>query len=232
MVKKVIASDWALEDVHRLWNWYGATPDSEHQYFTRSFGLGIANFLHMGNFLTGRLLDYSSGCGHLLEHLLAFDIEGYAVEFSEKSLLATNRRLKKSQKFKAGHLLTESKTPFSDNFFSVVTLIEVLEHLTQQEVQAVLKEIFRVLAPNGNLLITTPYKENMSKNQIYCPFCDTEFHRMQHMRSIDERWMIDQAEGVGFKVVFCKGINLGRFQQQYNLLPLADLSVLVKHFQS
>jgi len=49
-----------------------------------------------------------------------------------------------------------SSLPFENNFFDVVTLIEVIEHLTAEENRLVMQEVRRVLRPGGRVLVTTP----------------------------------------------------------------------------
>src|SRR5664279_3946205 len=46
--------------------------------------------------------------------------------------------------------------PFEDNFFDVVTLLAVVEHLELSELQLLFTEIFRILKPGGRVIITTP----------------------------------------------------------------------------
>ena len=46
--------------------------------------------------------------------------------------------------------------PFKDNSFDVATILEVVEHLTNENNVFILKEINRVLRPGGYLLLTTP----------------------------------------------------------------------------
>jgi ubiquinone/menaquinone biosynthesis C-methylase UbiE len=48
----------------------------------------------------------------------------------------------------------DSKLPFDDNSFSIVTMLAVLEHIENEE--QVLKEVYRVLTPEGKLIITVP----------------------------------------------------------------------------
>jgi 2-polyprenyl-3-methyl-5-hydroxy-6-metoxy-1,4-benzoquinol methylase len=43
-----------------------------------------------------------------------------------------------------------------DDRFDCVTLIEVIEHLSETEIQEILRQISRVLAPGGKLVLTTP----------------------------------------------------------------------------
>ena len=59
-----------------------------------------------------------------------------------------------SAKIKICNIETD-KFPFKDNFFDFVILTEVLEHLPQSPLHT-LKEIYRVLSPQGKILITTP----------------------------------------------------------------------------
>ena len=46
--------------------------------------------------------------------------------------------------------------PFEDNFFNVVTLLAVVEHLNPKMLVELLREANRVLKPGGILLLTTP----------------------------------------------------------------------------
>jgi SAM-dependent methyltransferase len=46
--------------------------------------------------------------------------------------------------------------PFGDNFFNVVTMMAVFEHIKPLRLNNVLKEIKRVLKPNGRFILTTP----------------------------------------------------------------------------
>lgn len=44
--------------------------------------------------------------------------------------------------------------PFDDNYFDLITMLAVLEHIENPD--DMFKEIYRVLKPNGNLILTTP----------------------------------------------------------------------------
>ena len=46
--------------------------------------------------------------------------------------------------------------PFEDGCFNIVTMLAVIEHIEIMSVPAVLKEIRRVLQPQGCLILTTP----------------------------------------------------------------------------
>lgn len=51
-----------------------------------------------------------------------------------------------------------SELPFKDNTFNSVTMLDSLEHILNPE--KALSEVYRVLKPNGILIITTPTKED------------------------------------------------------------------------
>ncbi len=54
------------------------------------------------------------------------------------------------------HDFEEASLPFDDNHFDAVTMLAVIEHLTELTAIKVLTEIKRVLKTNGVLVITTP----------------------------------------------------------------------------
>ena len=56
---------------------------------------------------------------------------------------------------------------FPDNYFDYVTMLAVIEHLSQPEV--LISEIWRVLKSNGKLIITTPKEKAEFIIQLYSP---------------------------------------------------------------
>ncbi len=78
--------------------------------------------------------------------------------------------------------------PFADGQFDVVTMLEVLEHLTDEVLNATLGEVKRVLKAGGCFIGTTPADENLMANRVVCPHCGQLFHRWGHLQSFsDER---------------------------------------------
>ena len=49
-----------------------------------------------------------------------------------------------------------NKIPIKNNFFDLVTNLQLLEHLTLEDNKRILKETYRVLQKKGKLIITTP----------------------------------------------------------------------------
>lgn len=56
---------------------------------------------------------------------------------------------------------------FPDYYFDYVTMLAVIEHLSQPE--ELISEIWRVLKPDGKLIITTPKKKAEFIIQLYSP---------------------------------------------------------------
>jgi ubiquinone/menaquinone biosynthesis C-methylase UbiE len=59
----------------------------------------------------------------------------------------------------------DNKTDFEDGFFDMVVSVEVMEHV--DDVQAYLREIFRLLKPGGKFIWTTPCANRYSIEHIY-----------------------------------------------------------------
>jgi ubiquinone/menaquinone biosynthesis C-methylase UbiE len=63
--------------------------------------------------------------------------------------------------------IAKEKLPFKDNFFDVVTMLAVFEHIEKDRLNFLLNEINRVLKKGGMLIITTP-----------APWSDKLLHQM------------------------------------------------------
>lgn len=50
------------------------------------------------------------------------------------------------------------KLPFEDNYFDVVTMCAVIEHISPEHLTELINDIYRILKKNGHYIITTPAK--------------------------------------------------------------------------
>ena len=111
-----------------------------------------ANRLIPADLRAGRILDI--GCGsfpYFLAHT-SFQ-EKFAVDQlpMEKETAVQNQI-----EFFSLNLNEAPHLPFEDNFFSVVTLLAVVEHLNPASMALLFQESHRVLKPGGTVILTTP----------------------------------------------------------------------------
>jgi ubiquinone/menaquinone biosynthesis C-methylase UbiE len=52
--------------------------------------------------------------------------------------------------------IEEGKIPFNDEYFDVVTMLAIFEHIAPEKLPAVLGEVGRILKPGGMYVMTTP----------------------------------------------------------------------------
>lgn len=100
-----------------------------------------------------RLLDYGCFNGHfglaLLKHK---NVDYYGVDKNADAVKESSQYLRTS--------VVRDSLAFEDNFFDVVTIFEVLEHVHDQDF--VLRELRRVLKPDGLLLASVPRRHLFS----------------------------------------------------------------------
>ena len=131
---------------------------------TRGYGLlenylnkkrcAIANRLIPPSLRKGRILDI--GCGTFPRFL-------YSTSFAEKYGLdqvvsASNRFVKEKIYIQEFNLGSNTKLPFEDGFFDVVTMLALIEHLEYDTTADLLGEVYRILRPDGVCILTTPAK--------------------------------------------------------------------------
>lgn len=76
--------------------------------------------------------------------------------------------------------------PYKSNSFDVVFCSEVLEHLSDKQLKVGLKEVYRILKPDGYFLGTVPNHETLNDNIVVCPNCGQIFHRWGHQQQFDQ----------------------------------------------
>lgn len=111
-----------------------------------------------------KILDVGCGTGTMLNYLAQHgQVEG--IDNSKKAVAFCRQR-----GFKNTCLGDAQKLPFSDNSFDLVTAFDTLEHI--EDDQIALKEFYRVLRPNGLILMTVPALPIIwsSHDVIHCHF--------------------------------------------------------------
>ena len=73
--------------------------------------------------------------------------------------------------------------PFADRSFDLIICCEVLEHLPFKFFPKALNELERVA--EKYIIISVPYKENLRKSMVRCPYCGCDFVPLRHVRSFD-----------------------------------------------
>jgi SAM-dependent methyltransferase len=203
-------ADWTLDHISAFWDWHAGSPRRQQNYFTSMVGGGIVRFMQRHVPLRGRLLDYGCGTGQLLEILAEYPIDAYGLDFSPESVDLVEQRLRGRPNWRGA--VSGFPAPFSDQHFDVITFVETIEHLKQGSLENTLNELRRLLKPGGRLLVTTPFNEDLEAGMIYCPFCSSEFHRVQHMRSFSRESLRELLAAFGFSVLYCNNTNLRNYR--------------------
>jgi len=94
-----------------------------------------------------KILDVGCGHGDLLKDIFAKTQHSYGID-PDANAVARNRILQHAS------VATVEKMPFEDDFFDVVALAWVVEHL--EDPKKAFAEIFRVLKPGGKVVFLTP----------------------------------------------------------------------------
>lgn len=106
-------------------------------------------YLRKGSSL--KMLDIGCGEGYYVRDAIEEGIDAYGIDTSTHALENAVSEVKDRISF--GSL---TKIPFGDEEFDVMTAFDVIEHIHPKDTSNAVKEIDRVLKPNGIMIITTP----------------------------------------------------------------------------
>ena len=139
----------------------------------------------------GRVLDIGCGTGIILKLLKGFGAP-FGIESSSDAIVFLKKRdLKNIVQSDAGRSI-----PFKTDTFSVITCLDVLEHLDHD--LPLIKEMFRVCKPGGHVLITIPVF-----NFIWS-YHDTALH---HKRRYTKQQILARIRGLEWAVRKCSYYN-------------------------
>ena len=98
---------------------------------------------------------------------------------------------------------------FEDGSFDTSFATDLIEHLSDADLDKCLNEINRILKKNGYGVFNTINNENLRKAIVTCPECGCTFHRTGHCQVFDEDRIRSLFSDKGFKLVKIRKLNLG-----------------------
>ncbi len=119
-----------------------------------------------------KYLDFGCGDGKCFDFLINKKLSKSNIY----GLDASKLRIERCHKIgwdNAKYLKPGNDLPFDNNFFDIISLIEVIEHIPRNQINKLLNEIQRVIKPTGSLILTTP---NYPIKRFY-DFVDAFTHR-------------------------------------------------------
>ncbi len=192
---------WTKQKIKDLWQIYENVFELEQDRFLdENFYINLLNYVKKFVRQKGKVLDIGCGVGTLINMLYNRGYDCYATTLNEESLNMLKQKF--SNKKINFYVADITELPFKNDFFDYIFATEVLEHLLDKDLILGLKEVKRVLKPQGKFIITVPYKEKLQK--VVCPDCGAVFVASQHMRVFNEEVMFNILHTVGFDIKYCK----------------------------
>lgn len=156
-----------------------------------------------------RALDLGCGDGRLSARLQAESLTG-----ADVSRVALDRARKWLPGARLVELEPDAPLPFADNEFELVLCAETIEHV--RDVQLLLSEARRVLAPGGTLALTTPAHSRLTGLRVLVGGWAGSFDPLSpHIRFLSRRSLRQLLAQLGFEVRSLK-------RRSGTLLALAD----------
>ncbi|MDH5738886.1 MAG: class I SAM-dependent methyltransferase [Nitrospira sp.] len=188
MVKRI---RWTSELVNKFWDGVAQT-ELDNLSFGKVAGPKFLELISKYLLPGGSHLDFGAGSGHVLQLLLdrGLNAAGFEPSPDRQDLLVGKIGQHK-------HFLGVKGVDSSDQF-DVVLLMEVLEHVLDEDFDKVLERVKKFVKPGGYLIASTPNNENVESSSVYCPVSEALFHPWQHVRSFTPHQISDCFKNLGF----------------------------------
>jgi 2-polyprenyl-3-methyl-5-hydroxy-6-metoxy-1,4-benzoquinol methylase len=183
----------------------GATAHDErrvHEYILSKVKKNVKN-----------ILDVGAGSAWVAQHFKSSEVNVVSLDIS---LLNVKKAKSLVPTINHTQLVADSfKLPFGNYTFDCVIASEIIEHVVDPRM--FIEELFRVVRPSGNLIITTPYKEKL--RYYLCVHCNKKTPIHAHIHSFDEQILLKIApENIRFSNHFIFGNKYLIFLRTYILL--------------
>lgn len=162
-------------------------PQKEFDFRTKMWKTLCENFFQKYVPEDSTVLDIASGNCEFINTIRARTKIALDINPSVKNFAEANVKVILSPSTKMNGIESNSiDVAFTSNFF---------EHLNREEIIQTIREIYRILKPNGSLLILQP-------NYRFC--YKDYFMFFDHITALDDRSLCEILEVSGFKVIECK----------------------------
>jgi 2-polyprenyl-3-methyl-5-hydroxy-6-metoxy-1,4-benzoquinol methylase len=190
------AVNWTNDNTDVFWNFYSQRPGVE--YFSEQSGKELLTKFRRQIAAASSILDYGCGTGGFIEKLLGTGRHIAGFDNSGEAAAAVTKRFSSSPNFMG--VITPERIFEFRAAFDLIFLLEVIEHVREEQRPAVLATIMKLLKPGGRLIVTTPNDENLEAGMVCCPDCRAVFHRWQHVCSWTEKTLPDALRQAGFAI--------------------------------
>lgn len=202
---KLHPAQWTPERAKRFFDHFSASPSNENAYFSRQRGRALLRYIRRKVGLSGIALDMGCGPGYLLDMLADYGVECCGADVSPDSIAEARARLEGNPLVREISVLSEDYKPsWPPDSFDMIFLLEVLEHLSDDVSDALLKSARLMLKRGGRLIVTAPFNEDLESGAVGCPACGCLFHRMQHIRSFTAQTLSRMVIEAGVAPVICR----------------------------
>jgi 2-polyprenyl-3-methyl-5-hydroxy-6-metoxy-1,4-benzoquinol methylase len=178
----------------KIWSFYQGEGVQSFSLAAPRMEFLAKRIMHLAKTARPKVLNIGLGDGYFERFMLRV---GAAVSTLDPDAEAIARICSEGIDGRAGRI---EQMPLESASYDFVVASEVLEHLTDEQRSAGIKEIQRVLCPAGYFLGTMPYREILKEQTCVCPDCGNVFHRWGHKKSFDLQSTRAELEPL-FKVV-------------------------------
>jgi len=157
------------------------------------------------------VLDLGCGGGELLPYLAATGSTVFALDYSTDAVEVARSLIEKFPNALRDRVCMEKgdvkSLPYPDRFFDIIYCFDVLEHINDDEVREMLREVGRVLKRGGRFIFTTPNvrKQSVIQEQQELVRKPRHFTDRMHigLRTSAQLRRILAEEGFGMRLRYC-----------------------------
>lgn len=180
-----------------LWNFL-QSPHEDKIFGGAHFRLNRVADRVQAHMHKGTVMDLGLGDGYLLQEFHRRGLTVTGLDIADVNIQKLREKMSSEINLVVGNIC---QMPFAQDTYDGITASEILEHMSNEELDKAIQEIHRVLKPNGIGIVTVPAEEVLEESMFYCPDCGKQFHRFGHKQTFTRERLEKLFGSYGFSSV-------------------------------
>jgi 2-polyprenyl-3-methyl-5-hydroxy-6-metoxy-1,4-benzoquinol methylase len=180
------------------WDFLSGVSQTSENIYTKQRILQTAQLIKKVAAKDAKTLDFGVGYGDIASFFKEEGLNYHGIDISTSFINTLRSKYGSVATMKFDVMNISDVAPAS---YDLLLALEVLEHIEPKNIFALISSFRNILKPNGVIIVSVPFKEDLSACSSYCSVCSHIENPNGHVRSYSLELVRQELEYCGFEII-------------------------------